>query len=772
MGRPRISSVGDAHIGGTICVALCVCSRGCPWANRTENPMRLADLFHLPALAAAFDRLLAEPSGMILVAGIDLAPPAAEGETQLLPSGRATIFRVLAEEWLARVEAPAALVAADLAAFRVPRAYRQRVSVLRVSSQQSYGVPIERARSQGVGLLLIDHLTPESAAPAIAAAGAGCVLTQCNSGARGLGLARELESLAGGGAGLPSTLWLVSVHRLPMLCPACRRPEPLTATQRLQRARQLEPGGNITYLVAPGCPRCEGRGRSGTVALFDLCRLAREGVTTTVEPVLTIEQYGSLLAGEGLLSFDDVVDLDATLARHSLQQLVSHQQTLDQANQALGRRLAELQSAHQVLQQRTAALVSFQQIGQALLASTDMPDLARRVCQLVRELCGADRAIFYILEEERQARVLAVSGWEPESVGRQVARADLETDTAEPSAYDGWPPGIPPQHADLAGGVLRAGLCVPLIAEQRQVGMLIIHVMSRARFAPAETALLQTFAHQAALLIQRTRLIDELNASIARLRAAQAALVERERLAREMELAAEVQRSILPRVFPRVPGLCFAADARPAREVGGDFYDIFALDATTVGLVIGDVSGKGMAAALYMALTRSLLLAEARREPSPRAVLLNVNRLLREVGDPHMFVSVFYGVLDIPSRALTYARAGHDYPLLLRGERAELLKGTGLVLGILDVEVEQLAEQRTTLGAGDRLVLYTDGLTDVIDERGRRLELPGLLAILQRHRQAEPAELCAATFAALRAYQGEAEQFDDMTMVVVGVGEE
>jgi sigma-B regulation protein RsbU (phosphoserine phosphatase) len=146
-----------------------------------------------------------------------------------------------------------------------------------------------------------------------------------------------------------------------------------------------------------------------------------------------------------------------------------------------------------------------------------------------------------------------------------------------------------------------------------------------------------------------------------------------------------------------------------------------------------------------------------------------VNRLLREVGDPHMFVTVFYGIIDTASRRLTYARAGHDYPLLLRGDAVQQLAGAGLVLGMLDDEVEQLTEEQVALADGDRLVLYTDGLIDVLNEDDRRLELPGLIAILQRRRRESPDAICEATFAALRDYQGAAEQFDDMT-IVVGVG--
>src|SRR5262249_10313357 len=163
-----------------------------------------------------------------------------------------------------------------------------------------------------------------------------------------------------------------------------------------------------------------------------------------------------------------------------------------------------------------------------------------------------------------------------------------------------------------------------------------------------------------------------------------------------------------------------------------------------------DVSDKGMPAALYMALTRSLLLAEARRERSPRAVLLSVNRLLRELGDPHMFVTVFYGTITLAARQLTYARAGHDYPLLLRDGDAIVLGGTGTVLGCFDDIA--LSEEQIALEKGDILALYTDGLTDVLAPDGRRLELERLKGIFQSHAAHPPEAFCAATFADLAAY--------------------
>ncbi|HNB53777.1 MAG TPA: PP2C family protein-serine/threonine phosphatase, partial [Anaerolineales bacterium] len=186
------------------------------------------------------------------------------------------------------------------------------------------------------------------------------------------------------------------------------------------------------------------------------------------------------------------------------------------------------------------------------------------------------------------------------------------------------------------------------------------------------------------------------------------------------------------------------------------------------GLAIADVSDKGMPAALYMTLTRSLLRAEAYRQSSPRAVLARVNDLLMELGTPTMFVTVFYAVLDTVTRGLTYTRAGHDRPLLVRNQALIELSGRGTPLGFLEAPYFHLSEETMVLEVGDKLVLYTDGITDVLHEGGMT-DHSHFRALLPQLHQHAPEGTCAAIFEKLTALQGAQEQFDDMALLVVGV---
>jgi serine phosphatase RsbU (regulator of sigma subunit) len=251
------------------------------------------------------------------------------------------------------------------------------------------------------------------------------------------------------------------------------------------------------------------------------------------------------------------------------------------------------------------------------------------------------------------------------------------------------------------------------------------------------------------------------------LQEAQAALVEKERLERELELAREIQRSSLPRRFPHIPGFQCTARSQPAHEVGGDFYDVIVLPKGRVGLVMADVSGKGIAAALYMALTRSLVHAEAKRSSSPRRVLLNVHRLLTEISEADMFVSVFYGILDPATGCLSFARAGHDQPLFYQASSGEcdFLQAAGMVLGL--VGTVKLEEAQKQMQRGDALVLYTDGITEANSTSNEFFGLERLRDTVCAAGQLGAEGMSDAIFERTEHFQAGAAQHDDMAVLVV-----
>ncbi len=732
--------------------------------------LKLGDFFHLPQVDTHFEQLIADGPGLRVVAGFD--PRATTTGGGFLPSGHTTIFRILMREtWAAYPETRSLIVAEDSAAIRVPREFRRQVEILPVQPPYTHASRIAEAARLRPDLLVIDRLTSGNISAALEAAQSGArVLSQLDTVFRGTNVARYLLDLGATPDQLPSLTWVITVQRLPALCPHCKQPAPLLPHQ-IQRLRarygDFDDQSMPTFFQPGECDHCDQSGRYGDVMVLDVFRAAPDAAEMFDQPsLLPAEDYVLHMALHGHLSLQDVLHFESDQVRRAYNLFIANEQALSEANAALERKVVELESAYIVLEQRTEALFSLQEIGQALISSSELNDLAAQVCRRALELCGADRAILYFLRDDDQTEVLAVGGWDLALIGQRVDSGTVFSSDSTLRAYNRLPPGVEPDQRYTG---LRAGLYVPLTAQDQRVGAMIVHSARKTSFGQAEVALLQTFANQAALAIQRTGLIAQLRAKIAQLEIAQVGLARKERMESELELARQVQQSMLPRTFPQVPGYQFAARNEPARQVGGDFYDVIALGDDHFGIAVADVSDKGMPAALYMALTRSLLLAEAHRERSPAAVLARVNALLLELGEPNMFVTVFYGVIERAARELVYARAGHDRPLLLRAGTSQELDAKGTVLGLLGADMLGLSEERITLISGDRLVLYTDGLTDMMAPDGQLFNRARLESMLRRYAALGPVDLCDAVFSDLAAYQGTADQFDDTTLLVVSV---
>ena len=238
-------------------------------------------------------------------------------------------------------------------------------------------------------------------------------------------------------------------------------------------------------------------------------------------------------------------------------------------------------------------------------------------------------------------------------------------------------------------------------------------------------------------------------------------------LQNELEVARGMQQSILPTQFPKEPNYTVYGKMQPARNVGGDFFDVVHLSDGRLGLAVADVSDKGVPAALFMMSSRTLLKGAAIGLALPGEVLREVNDLLLEDNEGGMFVTVLYAVYDPSSRELTYANGGHNSPLVVHadGTSALLPLTDGIALGIApDLSYKQ---NTVTLSSGDTIIFYTDGVTEAMNAEEEQFGLDPLSEFFQTNPPRDPEETTAAVFEAVNAFAGETPQSDDITCLVL-----
>ena len=251
---------------------------------------------------------------------------------------------------------------------------------------------------------------------------------------------------------------------------------------------------------------------------------------------------------------------------------------------------------------------------------------------------------------------------------------------------------------------------------------------------------------------------------------------EKKRLENELRLARQIQMSLLPRDPTSVPGLSVTAVCRPAREVGGDYYDFIGLGERRLGLLVADVSGKGTSAALYMAELKGLVLSLGHTYESPRQLLIEANRILAGALDSRSFITMLYAVIDLEAGTLTYARAGHT-PLIYAsqdgGRRVvRVLAPDGLVLGLHGFErhfAELLEEHQMAVRPGDVAVLFTDGVTEAMNEQDDMFGEERLARLLEDDAGDSSDVLHERILRDVDAFVGTADQHDDMTMVLLRI---
>jgi serine phosphatase RsbU (regulator of sigma subunit) len=435
----------------------------------------------------------------------------------------------------------------------------------------------------------------------------------------------------------------------------------------------------------------------------------------------------------------------------------------------------------QLLQERQEEAyvsVALLQAAQAVVSLEALDDVLDAIVHITSMLAGAKWCVIFLWDDEhlvfRPSEAYGFS--QDENSGRDghlplprrrytadefpLLTAVRERDSLvvyPSSTFTGSGDMIPPDlAADFGlheGGGAYSLVAAPLSVMGNVLGVLLAEESEGSQQLRARRLELITgIARQAALAVQNDRLLQE--------------RAGRERLDRELQLAHELQHTFLPSEFPSLQGWELAAAWRAAREVGGDFYDFFQLPGNRLGLAIADVADKGMPAALFMILTRTLVRAAALESASPASVLARVNDLLAPDAQEGMFVTAAYGVLDLDSGQLTYASAGHNPALLLsRAGETEWLRARGTILGVLD-EIH-LDERTITLEPGDSVIFYTDGVTEAFSEQGDIYGQERLRAVAKAGDGSSAQAIVQAVLDSVQEFAGDSPQSDDLTLMIL-----
>jgi sigma-B regulation protein RsbU (phosphoserine phosphatase) len=403
-------------------------------------------------------------------------------------------------------------------------------------------------------------------------------------------------------------------------------------------------------------------------------------------------------------------------------------------------------------------------VSQAFNSSLELEAVLTRVMDEIIAITRAERGFIMLLDSAGQLRSHIARGLDQGALAApafQVSRGIVERVAREgrplltsDAQSDDW---LRSRASVMTLG-LRAILCVPLQLKDQIIG--VVYVDSRIQagiFTPADLELLTAIAASAAVAIENARLYQ--------------LAVDKGRLERELQVAREVQAGLLPRQVPQLPGWDIAARWRPAREVAGDFYDFIPASAGALGLVVADVTDKGMPAALFMALTRTTVRTSLAGADSPTGAarpaegLAHANRLICADSPNDMFVTLAYILVQPDSGDVVCVNAGHN-PVLVRHAdgRYEWLWRTGLPLGVLAEST--FSPHAIQVAPGDLILMYTDGLTDALDAAGRELGLERAQAVMAENASASAAEIVAALEQMLDAHIGGAAPFDDITLLL------
>ena len=414
-------------------------------------------------------------------------------------------------------------------------------------------------------------------------------------------------------------------------------------------------------------------------------------------------------------------------------------------------RLLHFKQAQQEMIHRTALY----EVGKRISSSLDLGEVLNLIIDALQTVVPYDAAVIFLLDEDQDAVVeRTIRGYSPDldainlKMGEGISGSAAETgqaiivpDVSQDDRYVQHRPGT------------KSEMAVPMLSGNQVIGVFNIENDRANAYDEEAQSLLEAFASQASIAIQNARLFEDARRS--RL------------LDRELEVAGEIQRALLPRAVPDVRGLSLAAFSEPSREVGGDFYDFIPFSDKQLGVAVGDVVGKGIPAALTMASLYTSFHEFANYYVYlPSYVIGHVNEVLYEVTSADRFATLFYGIVNLQENTFVYCNAGHPPPLLCRksGETVNLHAG-GLIVG--SFEDASFEDGRVYLDDGDVVVLYSDGLIEKSNLDDEIFGIERLEQAIKDCHDCPVEEIRDHVIAVWRAFVGGGGQDDDTTMIVV-----
>ncbi len=296
-------------------------------------------------------------------------------------------------------------------------------------------------------------------------------------------------------------------------------------------------------------------------------------------------------------------------------------------------------------------------------------------------------------------------------------------------------------------------LSVPLLAKNRMIGLIIVfNKKAEPGFSKEDQRLLSIIASQSAQVIENARLLKEEQELL--------------KVQQELRLAYDIQANLLPKEPPEIKGYEIFGKSIPAKEVGGDYFDFIPIDDFRIAFCLGDISGKGMPAALLMSNLQAAVRGQSMINATAAQCVACCNTMLFHNTPPEKFSTFFFGILNTKTRKMTYVNAGHNFPFLFSaGKEPRQMEEGDIVLGVM--ETFPFKEQQISFEPGDIFVLYSDGITEAICKDGTEFGEPGLASVIAGNMNASAEELTGKIIEAVNRHTGDCIQYDDMTLVII-----